>query len=179
MLKRAKKQPPPEDNDFDDMPPLTFVVDIVPPTATFQAKRPVVNKKTGRTFIAKNAAGLATEATFLQMLTMGPRPARPYSGPIQLDIAVVWPHLKSAKKHELAEGAVPHLGRPDLDNFVKQLQDCLVTSKHILKDQEIVGLRVTKYRGHNPGVYCRISRYNASWWRRMFERLFPEIYEVV
>lgn len=139
------------------MTDLEFFCPCVPPTKTAQQKR--VNHSTGAFF--KDKAGQAAVHT-LQAVLVPHRPPEPISGLVALSVDVVWPFtagdLSTKAKRELCSyGLMAVGGKPDLDNWVKSFQDCLVALRFIERDELVCALHVRKFRGKNPGIYCKIQ----------------------
>ena len=131
---------------------LTHFLRILPPKTTSQQKR--VNMATGRFY--KTGAGMSAEALYLQAL-LPIAPEKPLDGPVRLEVMVVWPYLKSdvaRKADRERKDWIAHTGKPDLDNWVKQFQDCLVKARFIARDECVYFIGVSKHRGpdHEVGV---------------------------
>jgi Holliday junction resolvase RusA-like endonuclease len=130
----------------------------VPPRTTAQMKR--VDHKTGRFF--RDAKARAAVATF-EGLLMPHRPAEPVGGAVSLTVEATWPWRASdlatrARRAQCeAWGRVPCTTKPDLDNWVKQLQDCLVSLRFIEADERVAELVVRKYWGACPGIRVVIA----------------------
>lgn len=129
---------------------VKFFVECIPPTTTAQMRRHA-NGHSYRPQKLENAI-----ATFHQILAPH-KPEKPIDGPVSVTIAVTWPWRKSESKRTKAKGRIPHNARPDLDNWVKQLIDELVTWRFIERDQEIAELTIRKFWGDVPGIGVAIE----------------------
>ena len=117
------------------------IKDILPngkiPRTTAQGKRQ--NRRTGRYYdspeIAK-ARDMFMKAFVLAR--MAEKITEPYEGPVQLSVDFEY---KARRKKDIN---TPKLTRPDCDNHVKLLQDCMTKAKIIKDDNQIFSLLVTK-----------------------------------
>ena len=131
---------------------MTFFLECIPTTTTAQGKRQ--NKKTGAFF--KDKAHESAMSVMVGLLTPY-RPAKPFSGPVSMSVAFVYPHLKSASKNA-REGMQYRTTKPDLDNLVKGLID-VMANLHFFEDgdAQVCDLRLSKMRGDTPGIAIRIA----------------------
>jgi len=131
---------------------MTFFLECIPTTTTAQGKRQ--NKKTGAFF--KDKSHESAMSVMVGLLTPY-RPAKPFSGPVLMSVAFVYPQLKSGPKNA-REGMQYRTTKPDLDNLVKGLID-VMASIHFFEDgdAQVCDLRLSKMRGDTPGIAIRIS----------------------
>jgi len=84
-------------------------------------------------------------------------------GPLQLEVKVYKPSLKSfSKKKTLAaeEGLLRPTTKPDVDNYVKGVKDAL--NKVIWKDDsQVVDLKVSKWYSEKPRIEVIIKELNG------------------
>lgn len=128
---------------------------IVPPTTTSQMKRQVWTPKGPRFF--KSTRQQQVEHTYLTLLQPF-RPAAPMDGAVEMAVTFTWPHLAATPKR-LRDRVLPKATRPDADNLVKALQDCLVRLQFVRDDGQIAALRLEKYHGpaESVGIWIRIA----------------------
>lgn len=78
-------------------------------------------------------------------------PEKPYEGPLSVSIWFRMPrpksHYRTGKFSNLLKDSAPefHLQKPDLDNMVKAVLDCLVHIRYIVDDDEIAVLNTGKW----------------------------------
>lgn len=78
--------------------------------------------------------------------------------PVRVDIAAEYPVPKSyskRKREQCLMGAVPHTGKPDLDNVAKIVLDAL-NGLAYMDDTQVTELHVCKRYGASPRVIVRI-----------------------
>jgi len=130
----------------------------VPPKTTAQQKR--ANFKTGVFF--KDKKGAQAIST-LEGVLMPHQPEKPVSGLVRLSVEVVWPwrnsdiNTKAKKAHAEKVGRIPCGSKPDLDNWVKNLQDVLVSLRFIERDEFVCDLSVRKFFGEEPGIRVTVQ----------------------
>ena len=90
-------------------------------------------------------------------------PASLLEGPLQLEVKVYKPSLKSfSKKKALAaeEGLLRPTTKPDVDNYVKGVKDAL--NKVIWHDDsQVVDLKVSKWYSEKPRVEVTVKELNG------------------
>lgn len=125
-----------------------------PPTATSQQK--ICFK--GRYFPTKD---LATAKKFWERLS---KAVLDYTGsrisdmgkPLFFHVAFVKPLLKKHKKRKMRD-LFWHTNKPDGDNWVKLVQDCMASAGVIAPDSWVARLVVEKFFGEVPGVRFTIG----------------------
>ncbi len=132
---------------------MKFFLPGKPPKTTAQQKR-LVQTSAGPLFY-KGKVQQAAEATFTALL-LPHRPARPLPAPLRLEIVAIWPWRTKDSKKIRALGRIPHIVRPDLDNWVKGFVDSLAQLRFIENDAQIADLRIRKYFGDKVGIYVRL-----------------------
>lgn len=119
-----------------------------PPTATAQQK--------GRTHSGvwyKPANVKAAEDLYMAWLKIQ-RPAQPMEGALVLRVDFCFPANKPHKPGE------PKITRPDTDNMVKLLKDCLTRSGYWLDDAQVAEETVLKIYDKDPGIRIMIRGWN-------------------
>lgn len=81
------------------------------------------------------------------------RPACPWTTPVCVELAFVFPRPKShfTKKGLRADAPDWHIARPDVENCVKSALDCLTTIGVWHDDSQVASLETTKRYGERPG----------------------------
>ncbi len=125
---------------------MIFFMDIIPPRATHQEKRSVVLN--GKKIFYDPPK--VKEARDLYMTALLPhRPNKPYEGAVRLE--TVWSFPRGRHK------AGPKTTKPDCDNMIKLLKDCM-TYAGFWKDDALVACEVTeKMWGDVPGIYVVVE----------------------
>jgi Holliday junction resolvase RusA-like endonuclease len=80
------------------------------------------------------------------------RPEKPFGCPLRLSVQFMMPIPESwpKKRKFLAEaGAMPHVGKPDLDNLIKLLKDAL-NGVFWIDDKQVFSIQASKYYGPVP-----------------------------
>lgn len=124
-----------------------------PPTATAQQKGQ--NRRTGVYY--KPPKLKEAEAWYMAGLAKD-RPEKPLEGGLALMIQFGFP---ATKQHPHGE---PKTTRPDTDNMVKLLKDCLTRSGYWKDDAQVAFEEVTKMYQRIPGVYIMVM----SWAEKMY-----------
>ena len=86
------------------------------------------------------------------------KPKRPFAGDIMLKLIFTMPrpksHFRTGKfKHLLKDGyehIINHTFKPDLDNLVKLIADCIGNNTFIVDDSQICMLQAEKVYGETP-----------------------------
>lgn len=139
---------------------IEITLRCVPPKTTAQMKR--ATWRHGKPRFFKSQAQRAAEHTFLSLLAPH-RPEAPLRGALVLNVAFTWPHLASTPKRRRAE-VLPKVTRPDADNLVKALQDCLVGLRFMEDDGQIARLVFEKFHGPEAtvGIWIQIAPFGAE-----------------
>lgn len=127
---------------------------IAPLTATAQQKGVFV--RGGRAHFYTKAKVREAEQTYASLLAPHV-PAKPFDGPVFVDINFFFPYRKSEKKSVLREGRpIAHTTRPDLDNLEKGLLDTMTKLGFWTDDSLIVEKHTRKLRAAIPSVFIDI-----------------------
>ena len=125
-------------------------VPVEPPPTHQAALRILKNKSTGSMFVGKMSKSNAVQwmKTFQSWLVKW-RPAEPIGGPLRVSVNFGYAPLeKHKRKHGGATVIEAKITRPDCDNLVKMVLDCLVKSGYIVDDSNVTALSVTKWFHH-------------------------------
>lgn len=119
-------------------------------------------------FVGKMANSKATKwMKLFQSHLVKWRPEKPIGGPLRVSVNFAYAMLeKHKRKHGGATIIEAKTTRPDVDNLVKIVLDCLVKSGYIIEDSIISTLSVTKwfhYKG--PFVDIIITVDHADPWK--------------
>ena len=133
---------------------MRFTIPLVP-RAQMRARHFVKRTKAGKIFSGtyKDREQARYEEQLMQLLVRH-RPERPFEGPVVLGITAYLPipRSKPAWWKEAAEkGMVFPTGRPDYDNLVKNLKDCMTRLAFWRDDSQVIGYdRPAKLYSANP-----------------------------
>jgi Holliday junction resolvase RusA-like endonuclease len=134
--------------------PLKFFIAMVPPTVTSQQK----GIAGGRVY-TKPEVRDAKEALKSRLAMF--RPETPLQGPLSLLTKWVFPWRKSDSQKARADGLALHSERPDCDNIVKLLADCMTDLGFWKDDGQVSVLRVEKFRGDVTGIFVQVDELEA------------------
>lgn len=131
-------------------PALAFFLPIVP-TAQ-QRPRHAHNGNFSRTYKSKTQED--NERT-LEALLMQHRPETPITAPVRLSVVATFPipaTWPKKRKQAALRGELNHVTKPDLDNLMKQIKDCITRLRFWEDDKQVCqyGHCVKKY-SDNPG----------------------------
>jgi Holliday junction resolvase RusA-like endonuclease len=137
------------------MTPITFTIPIVP---RGQARARHGRTKAGFSVTYKSNEQRQAEENLCALL-LPYRPEKPLEGPLGLvvEISMPIPPSWSKKRQEAAEAnqELP-TGKPDLDNMIKHLKDCLTQVGFWLDDKQVVFLMAAKHYSRTPGWYVKL-----------------------
>lgn len=119
-----------------------------PPTATAQQKG---RSRSGVWYKPKHLR--EAEELYMNWLAIQ-KPAQPMEGPIVLRVDFLFPATKPHKPGD------PKTTRPDTDNMVKLLKDCLTRSGYWLDDAQVADETVIKIYDKDPGIRIMIRGWN-------------------
>lgn len=140
-----------------------FFVDCIPPKSTAQASHRIMKRKDGTQFVGKagNSKGARTQAELLLLLGKFKTENMPFEGAVSLDVKWIYPWRKAEPKKNKTNGIKFCDKRPDCDNILKLLQDCMTRLGFWNDDSQIASLKMEKYWGDKPGIYIRIEEING------------------
>lgn len=127
---------------------MQFTLNITPPTATAQEKGVSVRGGKPHHYEKKEvkAARAILEAALAPHI-----PAQPMTGPIRLVTEWRFPRGKSHKDGEW------RITRPDTDNLVKGLKDCMTRLGFWDDDSRVCCELISKTWSDNPGITIRVD----------------------
>ncbi len=145
-------------------------VPIEPPPTHQAALRILKNKSSGKQFVGKMANSKATQwMKMFQSWLVKWTPPEPIGGPLRVSVNFGYALLK---RHRKPNGGATvfeaKVTRPDCDNLVKMVLDCLVKSNYIVDDSNIVSLSVSKWFHHKgPFVDVIITVESENPWANL------------
>ncbi len=137
---------------------IEFFYKCIPSTTTAQAgNRIFFNRKTGRQFIGKDPKTKAVQKEYGLAFSKW-KPKLPLSGPLKLEVEIIWPFKKATPKYVRARGKVHRDTKPDCDNIMKQISDALEWAGYFhVGDQQISELTCKKFHGEDSGIKVRLE----------------------
>lgn len=140
---------------------IEFFLPMIPPTVTQQEHKVVVNKKTGKVRFYDPPELKAAKIKLLDSIGKY-APEYPFQGPVQLITKWIWP-LDMSDRAQMNlqqlvgdEYFVWKETKPDTDNLIKMLKDCM-TQAGFWKDDVLVCSEVTeKFLAFRPGIYVKV-----------------------
>jgi Holliday junction resolvase RusA-like endonuclease len=138
----------------DIRPGVKAWINCIPPKTTGQAAARILKRKDGTMFVGKFASGKGKAAQDdLMSLLMPHRPPQPMQGPVECHIVIRWPWRASEPKRNRGGLPRPCDKRPDVDNLVKMLLDCMTRLAYWTDDGQVARLCISKEWGDGPGLY--------------------------
>ena len=138
----------------DSMNAITFHLPIIPPTTTSQQKRLVM--VSGKPKFFHNQKHQQAEGDLLSLMSQH-KPEKPFANPIRVTVKLVYPWRKSETKKRREQVEVAHTSKPDCDNIVKLINDCMTKLQFWVDDSQISTLIVIKRWGDNVGITVNIE----------------------
>lgn len=142
---------------------IEFILLCNPPKHTAQGSSVVLkNVNTGKYFIGKKANSNATQSKNELLALLVPyRPKTPLKGALKCKIDIFFPFRKSEPKKNRAKGMLPVTTKPDLDNWVKQFNDCLTRLNFWNDDAQVCDLHLRKFYCEHPRIEVKITELNS------------------
>ncbi len=121
----------------------------------------IVKTKSGGQFVAHyTAKDVKDNADTLKLFAAKHRPDKPMVGPLHLDVMVRYPWRAGESKRRRAMGHVPKDTKPDVDNLLKQICDCLQSAGFFANDAQIAYVHVVKEWSNATGIRIIIEEMN-------------------
>ena len=136
---------------------LSFVVKCNPPKHTAQGSRTILKTKNGRFFIGKKSDSNAqqTQDDLLSLLyTFAPEKA--FVGALKVEIKWVYAWRSGEAKKNRLFGFKYCDKKPDADNIMKLLFDCMTRCGFWVDDAQVADLRFEKMWGDEPRIEIKI-----------------------
>lgn len=131
--------------------PICFKLDMLPPRTTSQQKGERIVGKGKKAYIHHYQKAKVTAAQNEYIARLLPhRPQEPIKGPVRMTVKFLF-KANTKKQH-----GKPKTTRPDTDNMVKLLKDCMTKCGYWLDDSQVYDERVIKEWSMDPGVVIGI-----------------------
>ena len=126
---------------------IEFFMAMEPPTATHQEKQAAIVKGRIRMYEPQRVK----DARAKIMAHLGRhRPEAPMEGPLRLVTKWIFPG-REGRGHEWKTT------KPDTDNMVKLLKDCMTAEGFWIDDAQVASEITEKFLGRPPGIYVRVE----------------------
>lgn len=129
---------------------ISFFLPMVPPTVTHQEKKVTVSR-TGRPTFYETQELKAVRQLFLDSVARH-RPETPFDGPVSLTTIWSWP---ASETHPAGSFKTT---KPDTDNLIKLLKDCMTKAKFWKDDAQVAFERTVKIYDEIPGIHISVSK---------------------
>lgn len=126
---------------------IRFFLPIIPPTVTHQEHKVMVRAGKPSFF---DPPELADARQKLTAYLSAYRPQEPFSGAVRLITRWCFP----AGKHQ--DGSYK-ITRPDTDNMIKLLKDCMTQLKFWKDDAQVASELTEKFWAEQPGIYIEVE----------------------
>lgn len=140
-----------ERTKMSDKKEISFFLPMVPPTITHQEKKVTVNPRTGRPSFYEPLELKAVRQLFLDSVVRY-RPEIPFDGPLNLTTIWSWP---ASDVHPVGSFKT---SKPDTDNLIKLLKDCMTKAKFWKDDAQVAFERTVKIYDEIPGIHISVSK---------------------
>lgn len=122
-----------------------FFLNMIPPTATAQQKQ-FTRTRAGK-IVARDADQLAAARS--EIMAHMPSATETLNGAVNVCVKFIWPLRKSDKP-----GTYWRATRPDADNAVKLVLDCMTRHGYWADDSQVASLTIQKFRSDTPaGIF--------------------------
>lgn len=154
---------------------LSFFIPLIP-TPQMRARHFVKKTKSGKYFQGtyKDASQRREENQLMQLLEKH-LPEIPINKPIMFQMIAYMPIPESWagwKKTAAKMGLIHPVGRPDLDNLLKNIIDCMTKIGFWRDDSLIIGyVSVDKKYSLKPGWFVQIETFNEPHTKKEFENM--------
>ncbi|HHV42087.1 MAG TPA: RusA family crossover junction endodeoxyribonuclease [Clostridiaceae bacterium] len=128
---------------------IEFFLPIIPPTITKQQHR--VTCKSGKPIFYEQPELIAVRSRLLAYLGQH-KPPKKYTGPVQL--VTKWCYPLTTGRYDGQYKTT----RPDTDNMIKLLKDCMTKIGYWTDDSLVVSEITEKFWAEIPGIYICIRR---------------------
>lgn len=129
---------------------ISFFLPMVPPTVTYQEKKVTVSRA-GRPTYYEPQELKAVRQLFLDSVARH-RPKTPFDGPVSLTTIWSWP---ASETHPAGNFKT---SKPDTDNLIKLLKDCMTKAKFWKDDAQVAFERTVKIYDEIPGIHISVSK---------------------
>ena len=132
---------------------MNFFLPMVPPTVTQQEHKVMVSRKTGR-IVFYDPPALKSARQFLMDSVGRFAPDLPLTGPVRLVTKWIWPFEELPMMEMIPEEYHEwKVTKPDTDNLIKMLKDCMTRTGFWKDDAQVVSEVTEKFFGMTPGIF--------------------------
>ena len=135
-----------------------FFMPMIPPTVTAQEHKPV--RKNG-TYYFYDPPELKEAKQKLMAHVAMHKPETKLIGVLRLTTKWIWPlgddMTKKLLENHISDYAEYKITRPDTDNIIKMLKDCMTKCGFWKDDAQVASEITEKFLGMHPGIYVKIE----------------------
>lgn len=135
---------------------MMFFIPLIPEPQ----RRGKIVKICGFSSLAKTEKQELAEAN-LQAALMKHAPEEPLTGPVKVEVTLFFPLPKAMSKKKMTENPI-HVKKPDIDNCIKHLFDCMTRCGFWIDDSQVYSLNVQKTYYDKPGWLVKITEGNNA-----------------
>lgn len=133
-----------------------------PPKSTSQGSLKILRGRGGKMFVGKASNSKGSIARDELMSLLRPHaPSEQFNNPVKVVVKWAYAWRKTEKKKYLAAGFRYCDTRPDCDNLMKLLFDCMTRLAFWKDDSLVCDVRFIKIWGDNPGITISIEEING------------------
>lgn len=137
---------------------IEFFMSMIPPTTTHQEHKVMV--RNGKPVFYEPPELKAARQKLMDHVGRFAPPA-PLRGPLRLTTKWIWPAPESVveEARELFgdDWAIYKQTKPDTDNIIKMLKDCMTRCRFWKDDAQVASEITEKFLGLHPGIYVKIE----------------------
>jgi Holliday junction resolvase RusA-like endonuclease len=92
-------------------------------------------------------------------------PCVPLSGPIMLSVCFFFPRPQRLLRKSSPSGRIPHTAKPDIDNAIKAVMDCLTGIRMWEDDAQVVSTKAEKTyaaKEQRPGALIQVFTFKEA-----------------
>jgi Holliday junction resolvase RusA-like endonuclease len=126
--------------------------------------RAFYNKKTGRAAVYDKGTAEGWKAD-IASAARSLLPTSPLEGPLMLSVCFFFPRPQRLLKKKSPEGRIPHTSKPDTDNAVKAVMDCLTGIRMWTDDSLVSVIKAEKHyvaKDQRPGALIQIFTFEEE-----------------
>jgi Holliday junction resolvase RusA-like endonuclease len=137
---------------------IEFFLSCLPPKSTHQASLRIMKRRDGTQFVGKfaNSKGKGVQ-NFLLLMLREFKPEKPFEGPLSLSVAWCYDWRSAESKKVRAKGMKWCDTRPDCDNILKLLADCMTQLGFWHDDSQVARLLFEKCWSDRPGIGIEVE----------------------
>ena len=130
---------------------MHFVINCIPPKKTHQSSLRIFTPKgSNHPIVARDKSGQQTQNE-LMLLLLPYKPEQTLTKALRMSVKWVYPYRSAEPKKNRTQD-IPCTTRPDCDNLIKGLCDCMTRLGFWADDSQVYDVRFTKLYGAQPRI---------------------------